>query len=54
METEKIEAYCLKDKRKCEILNPVPATFKNGTPILTGVCAVCGNKLFKIVKKVAK
>ena len=42
------EAYCVKDKKKVEIKDPVAITMKNGKPALEGKCPVCGTKVFKI------
>ena len=42
------EAYCVKDKRKVEVVNPQRITMKNGKPALQGTCPICGSKVFKI------
>ena len=42
------EAYCVKDKKKVEVVNPQRITMKNGKPALQGTCPVCGGKVFKI------
>jgi hypothetical protein len=42
------EAYCVKDKRKVEVLNPQRITMKNGKAALQGTCPICGGKVFKI------
>jgi uncharacterized protein DUF5679 len=42
------EAYCVKDKRKVEVVNPQHVTMKNGKPALKGTCPICGNTVFKI------
>ena len=42
------QAYCVKDKMKVEVQNPVQITMKNGKPALSGLCPVCGTKVFKI------
>ena len=42
------EAYCVKDKEKVEVQNPQHITMKNGKPALSGLCPVCGTKVFKI------
>jgi hypothetical protein len=49
--TEKLTAYCIVCKKKQEIVNPVDAQFKNGTPIKSGTCPQ-GHKIFKICKKI--
>jgi len=40
--------YCMKCKAKQEIQNPQPVTMANGKPATTGVCPVCGTKMFRI------
>ena len=42
------EAYCVKDKKKVEIKNPVAIVMKNGKPATQGTCPVCGGKVFRI------
>ena len=32
------EAYCVKDKKKVEVVNPQRITMKNGKPALQGTC----------------
>jgi len=43
-----IEGYCMKCKTKREIKDPKQVTMKNGKKALSGTCAVCGTKMFKI------
>jgi uncharacterized protein DUF5679 len=45
-----MEAYCLKDRVKVEMVNPVAITMKNGKPATQGTCPKCGTKVFKIGK----
>jgi hypothetical protein len=47
---EKMQAYCVKDRKKVEIKNPVAITMKNGRPATQGVCPICGTKVFRIGK----
>ena len=42
------QAYCVKCKAKREVKNPTHITMKNGKPALSGICPVCGTKVFKI------
>jgi Domain of unknown function (DUF5679) len=42
------EAYCVKDKKKVEIVNPEKITMKNGKPATKGTCPVCGGSVFRI------
>jgi hypothetical protein len=45
-----MEAYCFKCRAKREIKDPKKVTLKNGKPATTGVCSVCGTKVFRIGK----
>ena len=42
------EAYCVKCKAKREVKNPQNITMKNGKPAQSGLCPVCGTKVFRI------
>ena len=35
---ERMEAYCMKCRKKVEIKNPLKVTMKNGKPATQGVC----------------
>jgi hypothetical protein len=48
-----VEGYCVKDRKKVEMMNPHPVTLKNGTPATEGVCPDCGTKIFKISRSYA-
>lgn len=41
--------YCMKCKEKREMKKAEDVTMKNGRPAVSGKCAVCGTKMFKIV-----
>jgi uncharacterized Zn finger protein (UPF0148 family) len=43
-----MEAYCVKDKKKVEVVNPTKSLMKNGKPITKGTCPVCGGKVARI------
>lgn len=43
-----MEGYCLKDKKKVEMVDPQPITMKNGKPATVGTCPICGTKIYKI------
>ena len=45
-----MQAYCVKDRKKVEIKNPKSITMKNGKPAITGICPICGTKVFRIGK----
>jgi len=41
-------AYCVKCRTQREVLNPEATVMKNKKPAISGVCPVCGTKLFRI------
>jgi hypothetical protein len=43
-------AYCMKCRKKREIINPRRVMLKNRRPATQGVCPVCGAKIFRIGK----
>jgi DNA topoisomerase-1 len=43
-----MEAYCLKCKQKRQIANPVAGFNARGGPVTTGVCEVCGTKMYRM------
>ena len=43
-----MEAYCMKCKQKREMKDAKEVTMKNGKKAQSGVCSVCGTKMFKI------
>lgn len=43
-----MEAYCMKCKTKREVKDPVPAFNAKGSAVTTGVCPVCGTKMFRM------
>jgi DNA topoisomerase-1 len=43
-----MEAYCFKCKTKREIQNPVAEFNAQGSPVTTGVCSVCGTKMYRM------
>ena len=49
-EEVKMQAYCMKCKKKVEIKNPRAITMKNKRPATQGVCPRCGTKVFRIGK----
>lgn len=42
--------YCVKERKKIVIKDPVGVTLKNGRPAVSGTCPDCGTKVFKIGK----
>ncbi len=45
-----MEAYCMKCKAKREIKDPVAAFNAKSSAVTTGICPVCGTKLFRMGK----
>jgi len=45
-----MEAYCMKCKQKREMQNPVAGFNAKGSAITTGVCPVCGTRLYRMGK----
>ncbi len=43
-----VEAYCVKCKAKRKMKDAKEVTMKNGKKAKTGLCSVCGTKMFKI------
>jgi DNA topoisomerase-1 len=43
-----LEAYCVKCKEKREIQNPQADFNSRSTPVTTGICKVCGTKLYRM------
>src|ERR1700686_1480333 len=42
-----MEGYCLKDKKKVEMVDPQPIRRKNGKPATVGTCPICGTKIWR-------
>jgi DNA-directed RNA polymerase subunit RPC12/RpoP len=49
-EKVKMQAYCMKCKKKVEIKNPKAIAMKNKRAATQGVCPSCGTKVFRIGK----
>ena len=45
-----MEAYCMKDRKMVTIKNAKAITMKNGRMATTGVCPICGTKVYRIGK----
>lgn len=43
-----VEGYCVKCKAKKIMVNPEPATSKNGKPLTKGKCPDCGTTMCRI------
>jgi len=43
-----VSGYCVKCKKKQEMLKDKPVVMKNGRKATKGECPVCGTKMFKI------
>ena len=46
-------AYCVKCKEKREMKDAAEVEMKGGRRAMSGVCTVCGTKMFKILGKAA-
>ena len=46
---EQTIAYCVKCREKREMKDPKEVEMKGGRRAMTGLCAVCGTKMFKIM-----
>ena len=46
-----MKAFCVKCHKQREIKNEKEITTKNGRHAKTGVCPVCGTKMYRFVKK---
>ena len=42
------QAYCVKCKSKRDMKDEKQVTMKNGRKAVSGICTVCGTKMFKI------
>lgn len=45
---DKIEAYCVKCRKKVAMKNATAVTLKNGKPATKGQCPVCSTGVFRI------
>jgi hypothetical protein len=45
------EGRCMKCKKQVEIKDAKEIIMKNGMKALTGLCVICGTKVFKIIGK---
>ncbi|MDA4133800.1 MAG: DUF5679 domain-containing protein [Thaumarchaeota archaeon] len=43
-----VTAYCVKEKKKVEMVDPKEVTMKNGKKAQQGTCPSCGGKLYRI------
>ena len=52
-EAKVVEAYCLREKKRVQMLDPKPVVTASGGSALSGTCSSCGAALFKLVSRVA-
>ncbi len=45
-----VKGRCMKCKTEREMKDPKEVTTKKGTPAVSGVCSVCGTKMFRMGK----
>jgi hypothetical protein len=48
-EQERIEGYCMKERKKVAIANPEPTVSKDGRNAVRGTCPDCGSNIFRFV-----
>jgi hypothetical protein len=49
-----VEAYCRREKRRVQMLDPKPVVTANGGSALSGTCPSCGASLYKLVSRTAR
>jgi len=42
-----VQAFCLRERRRVDILNPVPIVLSNGRPAIAGTCPSCGVRVVR-------
>jgi len=45
-----MQAYCMKDRKMIDIKNAKSIVMKNGRAATTGVCPLCGTRVYRIGK----
>jgi hypothetical protein len=48
-----LQAYCLREKRRVQMVDPKPVVTANGGSALSGTCPSCGASLYKLVGRTA-
>jgi len=48
-QTETLQAYCVKCKKKTDIQNSQEVTMKNGRSAVKGTCKTCGTNVYRIL-----
>jgi hypothetical protein len=48
-----VEAYCLREKKRVQMVDPKPVVTANGGAALSGTCPSCGAALYKLVSRTA-
>ncbi len=49
-----VEAYCRREKRRVQMVDPRPVVTANGRSALSGTCPSCGASLHKLVSRTAR
>jgi hypothetical protein len=49
-----VEAYCRREKRRVQMVDPRPVVTANGRSALSGTCPSCGASLYKLVSRTAR
>jgi len=50
-EKEKMLGYCIKCKKKTELVDGQMGHYKNGTPVERGICSICKSKISRILTR---
>ena len=54
VEAAAVEAYCLREKRRVQMVDPRPVVTAKGGSALSGTCPSCGASLYKLVSRTAR
>ena len=46
-----VEGFCMKDRKKVEMVDAKEVTLKNNRKAMMGRCPICGTKVVKMMKK---
>ena len=54
VEAAAVEAYCRREKRRVQMVDPRPVVTAKGGSALSGTCPSCGASLYKLVSRTAR
>jgi nucleoid-associated protein YgaU len=52
--TRPVEAFCLRERKHVQMVNPTPMSMSNGAAALSGTCVSCGATLYKLVRRAGR